>query len=106
MRRNSLSRPLFLEILTACETAPICWPLSPPQLISKVESLGNCKGGCLSLKKGNCQMWFRFSGSHHLSFVGEEGMAGRAISFAAEHGKDSVVGRIRRAVGDAGDNDK
>ena len=106
MRRNSLSRPLFLEILTACETAPICWPLSPPQLISKVESLGNCKGGCLSLKKGHCKMWFRFSESHHLSFVGEEGMAGRAISFAAEYGKDSVVGRIRRAVGDAGDNDK
>ena len=51
-------------------------------------------------------MWFRFSESHHLSFVGEEGMAGRAISFAAEYGKDSVVGRIRRAVGDAGDNDK
>ena len=44
--------------------------------------------------------------SHHLSFVCEEGMAGSAISFAAEYGKDAVVGRIRRAVGDAGDNDK
>ena len=49
-------------------------------------------------------MLFRFiTGSHHLSFVGEEGMAGSAISFAAEYGKDAVVGRIRRAGGDAGE---
>ena len=29
-------------------------------------------------------------------------MADSAISLAAEYGKDAVVGRIRRAVGDAG----
>ena len=40
--------------------------------------------------------------THHLSFVSEEGMAGCAIAFGAKYGKDAVVCRIRRAVGDAG----
>jgi len=91
MRRNSLSRPLFSDINICLDLqTPICWPLVPPKFISKVESLGNCKGGCLS----------------HLSFVSEEGMAGCAITFGAKYGKDAVVCRIRRAVGDAGGNDK
>ena len=88
---------------------PICWPLIPPQLISKVEGLGNGKGGSLSLQTTDV---FKQTGeidirlvnlvSYHLSFVSEESVAGSAVVLAAKDGKDAVVGRVRRAVRDAG----